>query len=242
MPREVVKPDLPATDGGVPAVYYKYPASPAKINDATPGDGGTVKAFNWLAGAAPPDLDKNSYWQELNTRLGVKLDISFTPSADYAARVATTVAGGDLPDLMPLSVSDVPQIDQLLKAKFQDLSQWLSGPAIVKYPNLAALPTSSWRNVIYNGGIYAVPYSLPVAQSIPMVRKDILDKLNLPTPTLADGMAFLDFCQSVTDAAAQQWAFGNFNAPLQMAQAMAGVPNEWRVESGKFISMYQTDE
>jgi putative aldouronate transport system substrate-binding protein len=240
--REVAPPDLPATSSGVPAAYFAYPKAPVQLSKTPPANGGTVSAFRYLAAAAPPSVSANEFWQELNTRLGTDLRITFTPNADYATKAATTIASGDIPDLMPLAPADVSRIDQVLGAKFQDLSPWLSGESIKQFPNLAALPTVSWKNMVYNGGIYGIPYSVPVGQSLPLVRADIVEKLGIDSSDIADGDAFVKFCRALTGADGKRWAIGEFPTVQSVAQVMAGAPNEWRVEASAFTSAYQADE
>ena len=46
---------------------------------------------------------------------------------------------------------------ELLRAKFADLTEHLSGDAVKEYPFLANLPTESWRTCVFNGGIYGLP-------------------------------------------------------------------------------------
>ena len=39
-----------------------------------------------------------------------------------------------------------PNISQILQTQAADLSPYLSGDAVKDYPNLAAIPTFSWKN------------------------------------------------------------------------------------------------
>jgi len=50
----------------------------------------------------PPGPDQNSYWQGLNERLGVKLDLQMVSNAGYTQKFATTLAGNKLPDMLTL--------------------------------------------------------------------------------------------------------------------------------------------
>ena len=46
---------------------------------------------------------------------------------------------------------------ELVKSKFQDLTEYLSGDNIKQFTNLGNVPPLSWRNGIFNGGLYALP-------------------------------------------------------------------------------------
>ena len=56
---------------------------------------------------------------------------------------------------------DHPAVDAhapaFLDAKCTDLTQYLAGDAIRDYPNLAAIPSRSWKGALVNGKIYGVP-------------------------------------------------------------------------------------
>jgi putative aldouronate transport system substrate-binding protein len=194
------------------------------------------------AATVPPAMDNNAHWKELNQRLGITLKINYSPSDQYSAKVATTVAAGDLPDLMPLNPSDVAHLDELLEAKFQDLTPWLAGDAVAKYPSLAALPTVSWMNTVFNNKIYGIPYSIPLGNPLPSARQDVLDDLKVSAAELADGDDFQKLCEEVTDESASRWAFGVISDAQSMARIMADVPNQWRVVDGKFTAQYSVDE
>jgi putative aldouronate transport system substrate-binding protein len=243
IPRELVKLDLPATDTGAPGGCLAYPASPVQGSTGTPMSGGDLTFLESTSAELPVPLEKNAYWQELNKRLGCNFKPTQLASTDYSSKVATTIASGDLPDLMLLGSTTVPNIGEVLKSEFQDLSQWLSGDAAKDYPNLATIPTVSWRNMVFNNGIYGIPYVVPLCDSMPQVRQDIFDKLGVGAPKLADGQEFLKLCKDLTDSQAQRWAFGDIPAAQTMVEQMVGVPNEWlRDSSGKFTSKYVSDE
>jgi putative aldouronate transport system substrate-binding protein len=241
-PRDLVTFDFPRTDTGVPAAAVAYPASPVKVSDASPASGGSISMLKMAVGT-PPAVGSNPFWQELNKRVGAEMQFINVDNSDYWAKVATTVAGGDLPDLMQLSaISAVPShMSELLKAKFQDLSQWLSGDAVKDYPNLAALSQAAWKTTVFNGGIYGIPWPLSVLGNDNKVRQDIVDELGLSTE-LANGQDFLDLCKGLTDPKKHRWAIDTIAHASLWVEQMVGAPNSWKVESGKFTSAYATDE
>jgi putative aldouronate transport system substrate-binding protein len=63
--------------------------------------------------------------------------------ADYGTKLNTTIAGGQLPDLLSLGSgngSAVANLPDFLNAMCMDLTPFLSGDAVKEYPNLANLP------------------------------------------------------------------------------------------------------
>ena len=97
-------------------------------------------------------LEDNPAWQEVNKQVGATLQMQLTPFADYTARLQTVLAGGDLPDVVYIPAIQ-PEQAQLLQAKFADLTPYLSGDAVKEYPNLASLPTTSWKHTVFNNAI-----------------------------------------------------------------------------------------
>jgi putative aldouronate transport system substrate-binding protein len=244
VPDQSVKPDLPVTTSGVPAAFFTYPASPKQVYSAPPASGGTVSVLKFVKSGLPPAVGSNPYWQELNKRVGAEMKFTNIVNADYWPKVATTVAGGDLPDLMQLnSSSKVPaHLSDILKAKFQDLSPWLSGDKIKNFPSLAAIPTSAWRDVAFNGGIYGVPKPQPeFAGGDYAIRQDIVDKLGLSSD-LRDGDDLIALCKGLTDAKHNRWALDSIPDAMTLVCEMTGAPNQWLIKDGAFISQYTTDE
>jgi putative aldouronate transport system substrate-binding protein len=189
----------------------------------------------------PPQKSDNPFWQELNKRLGVELKINYVDNAGYLSKVQTTMAGGDLPDVVQLTAS-IPNLSGALTAEFQDLSEFLGGDRAKDYPALAAIPTLSWQNVVIDGGLYGIPYPQPPISSFVMARADIIQAKGLKAADLKDGQEFLDLCRELTDVKRNKYAIGPFGTALAAVQQMVGVPNIWRVEDGKFTSQYETEE
>jgi putative aldouronate transport system substrate-binding protein len=238
---DVAKPDLPGIAGRVAAGYLTFPAEPPSAAPGKPGKGGTITSMMFTNQAAMLGVDKNPFWQELNKRLGTELRINSFPHADYTAKLTTTLAGGDLPDTVQLSLQGVPNFQQMMKSQFRDLSPYLSGSAAADYPYLAALPTVSFRSMIFNDGLWGVPYPLQLVPNVVMARQDIVGAKGLSLE-LRDGQDFMKLCKELTDAKNQQWAFTYPESMLEFICEMTGAPNGWRVEDGKFTSAYETDE
>lgn len=238
--RTVVNPDFPELDNGAPAAFRRYPANPQRTSPEAPADGGEITILKRVDAAIPPTMERNPFWQELNQRVGATLSITHVNAADYPTKLATTLAGGTLPDLVQMTTG-VPRLPDLLRSQFEDLSPWLAGAKSADYPNLAAIPSIAWKNVLFNGGIYGVPYPLnPVGNDI-KIRLDLATAAGFDG-TLSNGDDLLALCRALTQPARRRWAIESITAALYMTRSMAGAPNTWRVDDGAFTHEIETDE
>jgi putative aldouronate transport system substrate-binding protein len=238
VPYTGVKPDIAGVPGTVEDLFLTYPASPLKAIADIPGDGKPLTVLT-LAEVAPPALDQNPFWQELNKRLGVDYQPSFAPAADYATKFATVTAGDSLPDMFTI-LPATPALPQFLGAKAADLTEHLAGDAIEKYPFLANLPTASWQGTLFNGRISAIPIPRGITTTwIMYARRDLLKAKGVDgDPTSYDD--FVSQLEAFTDPAANKWALAS--VPLNYIRQMLKVPNIWKLDGGKFTTAYSADE
>jgi putative aldouronate transport system substrate-binding protein len=231
--------DQPATAAGVQPAFAKYPADPAPFTDAKPITSGDPITAAAIINNVGRERNGNRYWQELESRLGAELKIIGAPTANFPAKLATILAGGDLPDVVQLY--QTTQLPGLLKAKFADLTEQLSGDAILDYPALANIPTLSWPAGVYNNGIYGIPqHRTPQVISL-IVRDDIATELEVGIePT--DGEELRELFRRLSDPKHNHWAERSPRNMLQYVNQMIGTPNTWRVEAGTFTRDYATDE
>ena len=119
------------------------------------------------------------------------------------------------------------------RSEFTNLSEHLSGDAIQEYPNLANIPTLTWKSSVYNGGIYGMPIprgaighyisSVRTCSRPPGCRRS-------PSPTRSSWRP----PKLLTDPKKRRWAFSLVNQPRQSsATDERRVPNNWREEGGK---------
>lgn len=240
--RQVVtaEPDLAPTAEGVPAGFFRHPRPPQEVVDATPGTGGTVSAMYGLTGSVTPTGGSNSWLTEMQERLGVTLDLNLVPNADYPQKFATALTG-DLPDLV--SIRTVPRLPELLESRFEDLTEHLSGDAVLDYPNLANLPTPSWQSTIFKGRIFTVPPQNLIGQPTWVSRMDLLKEAGANTePTNGDEV--IEMCRAVTDPARGRYAFGaGQNTMNLLACAMFDTANGWAIDdAGGFTYHIETEE
>jgi len=236
IPFEGATPDIAGEPGRSTPVYFRYPDNPERLHAEAPGDGEPFTALV-IADTAPPALDQNPYWQELNARLGSPYEPVFSPAADYANKFATVTAGDDLPDFF-LVLPTTPAIPQLLGARAADLTEYLSGDAIADYPGLANLDTASWAGTVFDGAIRAIPITRGFTTSWIMYRRlDLLEPLGLD----ADPTSFeewRDILVEANDPSNSRWTLGSL--PTDFIRQSLGIPNQWSVDgSGTFTSAFE---
>lgn len=239
IPLQPVKPDLVAKEVAGADAYRAMPQQPTSIIDTPPGKGGRIR-FLGLIPTPPAPLAQNSYWQELNQRLGAEVVFEGVPNAHYTAKFQTVIAGGDLPDLMQLR-STIPKLPPFVTAKCMDLTDVLAGDGIKKYPALASIPTSAWRAGVYQGRLYGVPAAKNVLFGVPVVRGDLLEAAKV-SPDINSGEELLTMLSAINAPKDDRWAV---TAPYDMLNylgQMLKVPNEWRLDGGKLVRSYETPE
>lgn len=176
---------FPSPIEGVPNAYYRYP-DPFTTVANPPGKGGTVKLAH-LSDKRIADKADNKYWQELEKRLGVNLEVTLIPGAAYAERMATMVAGGDFPDLVFVLDLLYPQASEFkVQGAFTDVTAYLDGDARQAFPNLAAMPSYAFENSKLNGVLYGTPSPTSLQPNCLWYRQDWLDTLGLAAPTNAE--------------------------------------------------------
>lgn len=240
---EGVTPDLPGTKQGVLPAFRNIPKDRPRIGGDKPGNGQSVSAMANIYYAVPPGPERNPWWAGLNERLGVDLRMQMVPDADYATKFATTVAGNDLPDMLMLQLpnSAIPNLPQLLKARFTDLTEYLSGDGILDYPNLANIPSATWKAAVYNGGIYGIPVPRGAIGNYVYMRQDLFEKHGANTnPKSYDEL--VETTKALTDPKERRWCFSQLNQPYRLLGQMNGMPNNWREEGGRLTRSYETDE
>lgn len=159
------------TDGG--GAQANAPSGPLKISMAWP-------LYNEL-----PDMN-NAFWTEFKKRTNVDLDIQWIPSGNYQQKLELMLATGDLPEVIAGIGLNVPTFYKAIEnGIFWDLTPILGD--FSKYPNLKKnAETGVFNYNKVNGKIYSIPRMRSQIHSSVHIRKDWLDKLNIPMPTTLD--------------------------------------------------------
>ncbi|WP_329134778.1 extracellular solute-binding protein [Streptomyces sp. NBC_01476] len=236
-------PDLPGTADGIQPGYLKYPQQLADAVHEKPGSGQTIKVMTITYGTPPGSPGQNKFWAAINEALGVTLEYTVVPDSDYMTKMATMMAGNDLPDVINFGGGHtLPREAEFVAAKCADLSSYISGDAIKAYPNLANLPAYVWQDM---GRIRGRLYGVPVQRSAPgnclWINNDVFTASGMKDGWSADD--FLAVAKAATHG--KKYGLGS-SAPLLFGHdvhTMAfGAPQEWKVDGGEFVSAYTTDE
>ncbi|MFI1963147.1 extracellular solute-binding protein [Streptomyces pathocidini] len=241
----VPTPDLPGTEGGVQSGYLTYPKELTQSVPEKPGDGSTIRIVTGTWGASPLPKSKNRYWQEIEKALGVELDITVIPFAEYDKKVSAMMASGDTPDVM-LKPGSAANITAFQKAKTQDLTDFVSGDAVKKYPNLANIPTYAWEaGGRLDGRIFGVPIERPVAGHRAFGNRDKFEKAGILAPEVG-GITVEDFTKGLRDLSGDGcWALGAWQQGaygFNMWMPAFGTPPVWSFQGGELVHYTETDE
>ncbi|WP_104088637.1 extracellular solute-binding protein [Arthrobacter sp. GMC3] len=234
-------PTLPGTSDGVMDVYASFPMNgPVTVKDVV-GDGSEFEFLVMTYGQPAPPLEENAYWQILNKELNLKLKPVMVPYADFPQKFPAMVAGNDLPDVVSVPVNmTVNRLPELAKTQFTDLSDFISGDAVKKYPNLAGIPPYAWKNGLLNGRMYGVPKTDPVFGGQMYTKPDVFEKAgaNLTPKSLEE---FEESMKAVTDPKAGVYALGN---PItDFILQSYGVQNKWtQASDGTFTSHFESEQ
>lgn len=234
-----ITPDLPGTEEGVDAAFRNFPVDRPKSVEEKPGNGETLTGMANIYYAVPPGPSKNSYWAGLNEKLGVDLKLQMVGNADYEQKFATTIAGNELPDMMQMRV--VANFPSLLEKRFTSLDEHLSGDAVKDYPNLANVPTRTWKSAVYNGKLYGIPIPRGAVGGYNFIRQDLFEAKGVsPEPKSFDEL--LETCKELTDPKKRQWAFGRWDQVRSFVRIQNDEPNGWLNEGGKLTNAYETEQ
>jgi putative aldouronate transport system substrate-binding protein len=235
---------------GVPIAYTKYP-DPYKTVDEVPGSGGEVSMLALSYSPPPTPKGDNTFWQELEKRLGVTWNADLVPIDSYGERISTTFAGGDLPDLFFLLPGTTRPIiyEAIEQGAFADLTDIFTSDRINDYPNLAAYPAYLWDAVRINGRIWGVPKPVLRNNDPTFYRKDWGDQLGFAD--LTDAKVVHDMLVAMSkddpDGNGSDDTYGL--APYAggwdafIINQMFKVPYGWKLEDdGSLTNAMETDE
>jgi putative aldouronate transport system substrate-binding protein len=245
-PSTLVKPDLAGDLAqGIQDGFFNMPKELATSVDGNPLNGGEITAMVPTLAPPPPPLGSNKYAQAMNARLGGTFTIRTAPSSEYGTKVDTLLAGNDLPDLVLVQDFSQPRLDKLLPNKFTDVSGLLSGDEVLKYPNLAAIPSAAWSNAKIFGRLWGVPVERPLLWNVMLARTDLISATGVAPGNIASTDDFEAMCAEVNDPRRNRWAltgsYGSFSLPA--FAAAFGAPNNWRKNSdGTLTRDWETDE
>jgi putative aldouronate transport system substrate-binding protein len=251
-------PEYPSTGDPYLDGYDNFPKNPTKSISGAVGSNSSVTAMTIGLFPPPTPFENNPAWQAINKQLNVDFKMNIVAPGDYVAKLATVMAGSDMPDLLffyynlQTAITAVAGVPQFLDQQGADLTPYLAGDAIREYPALAAIPTRAWKNSgsVYNGKIIMVPkplYSEGFVFLKNVTRWDA-DIGKDYVPKNADD--FKRVMQALTRPQEDRYATAAAGASstgdafgIKWYSQLFGAPNEWRRGTdGKLKRAFETPE
>jgi putative aldouronate transport system substrate-binding protein len=239
---------IPGGMDGVPDAYTAFPSEFRQTVMTPPGKGGSFRTMQFVYQPPVPPVGENNYWQELNKRLNAEALADLVPADSFTEKFATTLAGGDLPEIMTINPHfDGAHLDAIKQGAISDLTPYLEGDAINTYPNLAALPAYLWTSSRVDGKIVGVPRETGRVSSVLVFRQDWAEKIGNPQPKNAQ--EFFDlmvaFSKEDPDGSGSPDTYGlaGFQYASPWLKFIFRVPNAWRRnDDGTLTNEIETEE
>jgi len=255
----LAKPDYDAHDPRVTLGWDNYPKDPpTSWNKPAPGTGSNVMAFAVDYYPPPTPYDSNPTWQAVNKALNANFQMTQVTGPDYPLKMATMMAGNDIPDIIHLFAGITgafvpPGTAEFVKAQCQDLTQFLAGDAVKDYPNLAAIPTYAWSNsaCVINGALYSWPIHRYLPGLSYFFKNTDMWNAKVGADTVPkDAADFKKIVTELNDPSSGVWGLGavvtGIGAPnmgILGYASMFGAPNLWGMDtSGKVVRDRETDQ
>ncbi|MEU3087727.1 extracellular solute-binding protein [Streptomyces massasporeus] len=240
----VVSPDIPSKNGSAMGFTGKFDLAGLKTSVPKKlGKGSRIKIMSPFWGT-PPKGD-NAYYTAMNDLIGVDIAWQNQDGNTYDEKLGAVLASSDLPDVVVIPSWNMGgKIPSAIISKFADLGPYLSGDAIKKYPNLAAVPSGAWQYSIFGGKLRGLPQPAPsVPGIVPFYRKDVFDKEGYELPKSPD--EFLALAKEITRPKAKVWACDDMKwSAFEFFGVLSGSekPLGWNLADGKMVYRVETEE
>ncbi|GGN07987.1 lipoprotein [Lentzea pudingi] len=245
VPNTSIKPDIPSVTGGPDVLtnpgFLSYPADRVATVSGVPGKNGKYSAVTPLWGTIPPA--GNAFYEAMNKALGAQLEMKPADGNTYNTIIPTMTASKRLPDWIQLPTwwNSQMNVGGLVGNQLADLTPFLSGDNIKKYPNLAAIPTAAWRTGAWGEKLYGIPSfatGFQIAGAL-YYRRDVFDAKGISADQVKSADDLMRLGKELTDAKSGVWAFDDVYRYVYTA---FGAPLKWRVDNGKLVHLYETEE
>jgi putative aldouronate transport system substrate-binding protein len=242
VPSSVSQPDFASVDGSAPG-YLSYPSTLPRSVASVPGDGGSYTAITPLW-ASIPSPSGNTYYEAVNKALNATLSMQPANGDTYSSILPPLFSGNKLPDWIQVpSFWTAPlNFGQATAARFADLTPYLAGDNIKKYPNLAAIFPGGWQAGVWNDNIYGIPsYSAQFTVAYYLYyRSDVFDKLGIGTPKVTSISDLYDLGKEINNPSGKVWAFDDIWGYLYQP---FGITTSWTTnDKGDLITQWETPE
>ncbi|MFI1095382.1 ABC transporter substrate-binding protein [Streptomyces sp. NPDC020917] len=245
MPSSAVHPDIASTSGAHDALtdpgFLKYPASPVKSVTEVPGAGGHYTAITPLWATVP--APGNAFYEAMNKALGATLTMKPGNGNTYNTTIPTLTAARKLPDWVQLPGWWNPlfKVGELAGTQLADLTPYLAGDKIKKYPNLAAQPTGAWQAGMWQDKLYGIPtfasgFALPGQY---YYRGDVFASKGINASDVRSADDLVSLGKELTSAKAGVWAFDDV---WQYTDQIFGYAQKFTISGGKLMHKYEQPE
>lgn len=201
----------------------------------------TLKIMTGVIGGKTPE-ENTQFEQEIERLTGIKVTMN-KPAADYDQKLLAAIASGEKFDLLQISKERMSTFVE--QGILTPLTDQVNGSKALSDPNV--IPANEWEQVkTKDGQIYGV-FTKYQGGTMPIVRKDWLDKLNLPEPaTLDDYYNVLKaFTEQDPDGNGKKDTYGLSTAGMYELQGFfsaAGLKQRYvETADGKLDVPYSTD-
>src|SRR5690606_1727908 len=240
VPVDYVQPDVPSRNGSPPG-FTKMPEKLVRSVETPPGSGITINAMTPLWGTIPPSSG-NQYYDAVNEILGSRINFQISDGTTYGDKLATVLASPkDVPDWVQVPSWNTPSRfgTEIVENVFTDLTPYLAGDAVTKYPNLANIPTDAWKTCVWNGKLYALPFPGTPIGNANFYRDDLLQKLGIE-PELRTAQDLYDLMVEINNPSGNQWATED---PWNIATMAFAVVPKWKLgDGGALVHRVETEE
>ncbi|WP_248928595.1 extracellular solute-binding protein [Paenibacillus hamazuiensis] len=187
---------------------------------------------------------ESKVWKKIEEYTNVKLDLQFTPDANYGDKLNIALASGSLPTLVFVNNAKMSAVANAINGG----AFWEIGPYLKDYPNLSKANPTILNNTSVNGKYYGLYVTRPIGRMGINYRKDWLDNLGMREPTTID--EFYNMLKAFTyndpDKNGKNDTYGmvvtRFGGPWDIMQTWFGAPNKWGEKDGKLIPAHLTPE
>lgn len=201
----------------------------------------TLKIMTGVIGGKTPE-ENTQFEQEIERLTGIKVTMN-KPAADYDQKLLAAIASGEKFDLLQISKEKMSTFVE--QGILTPLTDQVNGSKVLSDPNV--IPANEWEQVkTKDGQIYGV-FTKYQGGTMPIVRKDWLDKLNLSEPaTLDDYYNVLKaFTEQDPDGNGKKDTYGLSTAGMYELQGFfsaAGLKQRYvETADGKLDVPYSTD-
>lgn len=236
-----ITPDMPGDGNALLDGFLNMPKPVVSVPEAPLN--GTVTAMAANFGSPAPPKNDNPFWQGVVKALGGDFQMQIVEEAGdgYDVKFATLLAANDLPQITCVGYRNIPNLSAMLKAKFQDLTSYLSGDAVLAYPNLAALKTATWQTTVVDDKIWGVPTTSTPLGQVMVGNSKTWEKVGGLSASNAE--EFFDKAKELTNPNKKQYALeATYINMLHMFTEWYGAPNTWGVNADRTLThLYETD-